>query len=64
MSLKGNSQPIATRGSCVSCAPPHQTLPAFLNPHGIKTRYNLKLTKLTPKLSAETQKSLSDTVIS
>ena len=34
MSLRGNSHPILTRGSRVSRAPPHHTLPAFLNLHG------------------------------
>ena len=30
-----SSHPIVTRGSHVSCTPPHQTLPAFLNLNGI-----------------------------
>ena len=32
----GNSPLIVTLGSRVSCAPPHHTLPAFLNLHGRK----------------------------
>ena len=34
MSLTGNSHPFVTRGSHVSRAPPHHTLPAFVNLHG------------------------------
>ena len=37
MSRTGNSHPIVTRGSRVSRAPPHRTLPTFLNLHDIKT---------------------------
>ena len=34
MSLTGNSHSIVTPGARVSRAPPHYTLPAFLNLHG------------------------------
>ena len=36
MSLTGNIHPIVTRGSRVSRAPPHHSIPAFLNLHGRK----------------------------
>ena len=36
MSLIGNSHPHVTRGYHVSRAPPHHTLPAFLNHYGIE----------------------------
>ena len=35
MSFTGNSHPFVTRGSLVSCAPPHHTVPAFLSLHGM-----------------------------
>ena len=38
MSLTGNSHPIVTRGSRISRAPPHHTLPAFLNLHDSETK--------------------------
>ena len=38
MSLAGKIHPIVTRGSRVSRAPPHHTLPAFLNLNGSETR--------------------------
>ena len=44
MSLTGNIQPIVTRGSRVSRAPPHHTLPAFLNLHGSKIIYRCEKT--------------------
>ena len=34
MYFTGNNHPIVTRGSRFSRAPPHHTLPAFLNLHG------------------------------
>ena len=36
MSSTGSSHLIVTRGSPVSLAPTHHTLPAFLNLHGIR----------------------------
>ena len=42
MSLTGNNHPIVTRDSHVSRAPPHNTLPAFLNLHGSKLKKNFE----------------------
>ena len=36
MSLTGNSHSILSRSPRISRAPPHHTLPAFLNLHGMK----------------------------
>ena len=53
MSLTGNSHSFVTRGSRVSRAPPHDKLPgglpAFLNLHGMKTKFEKKmiLSKIT-----------------
>ena len=43
MSLTRNSHPNVTRGSRVSRAPPHHTLPAFLNLHGTRKNPFLKV---------------------
>ena len=37
----GYSRPFMTRGSGVSCAPPHQILPGFLNLHDSKINSDL-----------------------
>ena len=53
MSLTGYSHPIVTRGSRVSCALPHHTLPAFLNLHGSREQnYNILL-RIAEDMSAK-----------
>ena len=52
MSLTGNSRPIVTRGSRISRAPPHLTLPDFLNLDGRKNDVvNYRKLSLRPSAS-------------